>query len=963
MPGNYIVQVTDTNGVLGTGRTYTTPGGATNANADVTTIGATNLNIDFGLNNRPPVDGNETNVVTEDTPLVVGAASGLLANAVDPDGSPMTVSAFTVPGVGAGTVGTPLTIPGVGSLTIQSTGAYTFTPALNFTGPIPVVTYTVRDSGGLTDTSTLTLSMVPVNDPPVDGDETNTVTEDTTLTVPAATGLLANATDVDGDTPLTVSAFTVPGVGAGTVGTPLTIPGVGSLTIQSTGAYTFTPDLNFTGPIPVVTYTVRDPGGLTDTSTLTLTMVPVNDPPVDGNETNTVTEDTTLTVPAATGLLANATDVDGDTPLTVSAFTVPGVGAGTVGTPLTIPGVGSLTIQSTGAYTFTPDLNFTGPIPVVTYTVRDPGGLTDTSTLTLTMVPVNDPPVDGNETNTVTEDTTLTVPAATGLLANATDVDGDTPLTVSAFTVPGVGAGTVGTPLTIPGVGSLTIQSTGAYTFTPDLNFTGPIPVVTYTVRDPGGLTDTSTLTLTMVPVNDPPDAVDDNQAVLPGVDTPLTLLANDSDVDGDSPLTVIAATLADPTQGTLTQQPDGSWSFVSAPGVSGPVVVNYTISDPTGATDSAVHTVNVANQPPVVVDPDPTPGTPSIDPADPTNLLVPAVDNVPLSVDLDDYYTDPNTGDTLTITPDLTGLPAWVTYDPATGILGGTPPVDNSGTPVVVPVTVDDGQGGTFTGTITITPVNPGPDAVDDTQAVGPVTPTTVTFLANDTDPDGDPLTVTAATLVDPTQGTLTQEPDGSWTFTSTVGVSGPVLINYTITDQDGATDSAVHTVDVGNVPPTLVDPDPTPGTPSIDPADPTNLLVPAVDNVPVAVDLDDYFTDPNTGDTLTITPDLTGLPAWVTYDPATGILGGTPPVDNVGPVVVPVTVDDGQGGTFTGTITITPVNPGPDAVDDTQAVQPETATPLTLLSNDTDPDGDPLTVTDRHPGRPDPGHADPTA
>ncbi|WP_198356968.1 Ig-like domain-containing protein, partial [Hydrogenophaga crassostreae] len=126
------------------------------------------------------------------------------------------------------------------------------------------------------------------------------------------------------------------------------------------------------------------------------------------------------------------------------------------------------------------------------------------------------------------------------------------------------------------------------------------------------------------------------------------------------------------------------------------------------------------------------------------------------------------------------------------------------------VPVTVDDGAGGAFTGTITITPVNPGPDAVDDTQAVVPETATALTLLTNDTDPDGDPLTVTAASLVDPTQGTLTQLPDGSWQFTSAPGVSGPVLVNYTITDQDGATDSAVHTVNVANQPPVITDPVP---------------------------------------------------------------------------------------------------------------------------------------------------------
>src|SRR3990167_3959692 len=303
--------------------------------------------------------------------------------------------------------------------------------------------------------------MVPVNDAPADGDESNFVFEDTTLTVAdgAAGDLLNNATDVDGN-PLTITQFTVPGVaGTITAGSPAVIAGVGTLTINANGSYSFVPVANFAGAIPVVTYTVADGQGGTDTSTLTLTMVPVNDAPVDGNESNTVTEDTTLTVPAATGLLANASDVDGN-PLTVSAFTVNGV-PGAIGSALPIAGVGSITISADGSYSFTPLANFNGPIPVVNYTVSDGLGVTDTSTLTLTMAPANDAPVDGDESNTVTEDTTLTVPAATGLLANATDVEGN-PLTVSAFTVGGT-AGVIGTPLAIPGVGSITVSADGAY--------------------------------------------------------------------------------------------------------------------------------------------------------------------------------------------------------------------------------------------------------------------------------------------------------------------------------------------------------------------------------------------------------------------------------------------------------------------------------------------------------------------
>ncbi|WP_284309669.1 cadherin-like domain-containing protein, partial [Hydrogenophaga electricum] len=170
-----------------------------------------------------------------------------------------------------------------------------------------------------------------------------------------------------------------------------------------------------------------------------------------------------------------------------------------------------------------------------------------------------------------------------------------------------------------------------------------------------------------------------------------------------------------------------------------------------------------------------------------------------------------------------------------------------------------------------------------------------------NDTDPDGDPFEVVSAELADPTQGTLVRNPDGSYTFTSAPGVSGPVVINYTIRDQDGAEDSATHTVNVANQPPVLEDPNPgDPESPEVDPTDPTNLIVPAVDGTQVSVDLGDYFSDPNPGDVLTITPDLSSLPPGVVaeYDPSTGVLTVTPPVDNNGPIVIPVTVSDGQGG-----------------------------------------------------------------
>jgi hypothetical protein len=96
---------------------------------------------------------------------------------------------------GTQAVGAPVTIAGVGDITINANGSYTFAPALNFNGAVPVITYTVSDGAGGTDTSMLTLSVTPVNDPPVGVNDVIPVTEDT----PVTQNVLGNDTDPESD--------------------------------------------------------------------------------------------------------------------------------------------------------------------------------------------------------------------------------------------------------------------------------------------------------------------------------------------------------------------------------------------------------------------------------------------------------------------------------------------------------------------------------------------------------------------------------------------------------------------------------------------------------------------------------------------------------------------------------------------------------------------------------------------
>ncbi|MCP9790153.1 cadherin-like domain-containing protein, partial [Cyanobium sp. Maggiore-St4-Cus] len=208
--------------------------------------------------NVAPVDADEVVTVSEDS----SASGNLLSNVVDPDGATPVILSFGVDIDGDGVVdnflpGQTATIAGVGTITIGSNGDYTFDPVDNYNGSVPTITYTVSDQAGGTDTSTLDITVTPVNDALVDGDETVEVAEDTN-----ATGnVLLNVVDPDGLVPI-VTQFTVPGdANVYTAGQAATIAGVGTITIGSNGDYTFDPVDNYNGSVPTITYTVSDQAG------------------------------------------------------------------------------------------------------------------------------------------------------------------------------------------------------------------------------------------------------------------------------------------------------------------------------------------------------------------------------------------------------------------------------------------------------------------------------------------------------------------------------------------------------------------------------------------------------------------------------------------------------------------------------------------------------------------------------
>ena len=887
------------------------------------------------VSNPAPTAHNDAVTVAEDSaPTNVN----VLANDVDPDGDPLTVTTATA---------------GHGTVSIQANGTIRYQPDANFNGT-DTISYQISDGQGGFSTATVTLTVTPVNDAPVAGDDTRTTAEDTTLTVPAATGVLANDTDVDGDT-LSVTQFTVAGVtGSFTAGNTATIAGVGTLRINADGSYVFTPAANYNGTVPVATYTVSDGKGGTDTGTLALTVTPVNDAPVAGDDTRTTAEDTTLTVPAATGLLANDVDVDGN-PLTITQFTVAGVtGTFAPGSTATIAGVGTLRINADGSYVFTPAANYNGAVPVATYTVSDGQGGTDTATLTLTVTPVNDAPVAGDDTRTTAEDTTLTVPAATGVLANDTDVDGDT-LSVTQFTVAGVtGSFTAGNTATIAGVGTLRINADGSYVFTPAANYNGTVPVATYTVSDGKGGTDTGTLALTVTPVNDAPVAVADTRTTTEGANLTVTaasgVLSNDTDVDGDS-LSVsaingvpanVGQAVAGSSGGVFTVNADGSYTFAPngqfedlGVGETRQTTVTYTVSDGHGGTSTATVTITVTgtNDAPVATAIPPSAG----------------VDGATFSLNTSTSFSDVD-GDTLTYT--ATGLPAGLTINPATGVISGTinraASQGGTGGVYTVTITANDGNGGSTPATLTLTVTNPAPNAVNDTRAVTEDTAATGNVLANDVDPDGDPLSVTGFAVAGisgtfnpgdtaniPGVGTLTINADGSYVFTPAPDYIGAVpQVTYAISDGNGGTDTA--TLDLGPVTPGNDAPTSTPLAPQS-----------SVDAAAVTLNVSGNFSDGD-GDPLTFS--ATGLPPGLSINPTTGVISGT--IDHLassaGSYTVKVTATDPSGAKTEQTFAWAVTNPAPTGAPIANATGVDgTAVTMPLAAGFSDPDGDTITYS----------------
>ncbi|MGX1415654.1 VCBS domain-containing protein [Bradyrhizobium elkanii] len=588
---------------------------------------STTLTITIHGTDDAPVAVADTGSANEGGITPATAASGnVLTNDTDVDNvhSDLVVSAVAGGTVGAGLAGA------YGTVTINADGSYSYViddanptvDALNVGGTLTdTFTYTVSDGQGGTSSTTLTITIHGTDDAPVAVNDSGSATEaggtgNSTAGSNATGNVLTNDTDVDNTTAsLVVSAIrtgAVEGSGsAGTLGSGL-VGAHGTLTLNTNGSYTYVVNnndaavqaLNTGGTLTdSFNYTVKDPGNLTDTAVLTITINGANDAPVGVDDTGSATEaggvsNGTPGSNATGNVLTNDTDVDNTTAsLVVSAIrtgAVEGSGsAGTLGSGL-VGAHGTLTLNTNGSYTYVVNnndaavqaLNTGGTLTdSFNYTVKDPGNLTDTAVLTITINGANDAPVGVDDTGSATEaggvsNGTPGSNATGNVLTNDTDVDNTTAsLVVSAIrtgTEAGSGtSGTVGSALT-GAHGSLTLNADGSYSYAVNngdtavqaLNSGGTLTdTFTYTVKDPGNLTDTAQLVVTINGTND--------AAVISGTKTGIVIEAAQSngsgtptatgtltDTDVDNPPNTFTASSGTTSHGSYTMTAGGVWTY-----------------------------------------------------------------------------------------------------------------------------------------------------------------------------------------------------------------------------------------------------------------------------------------------------------------------------------------------------------------------------------------------------------------
>ncbi|WP_257966355.1 tandem-95 repeat protein [Vibrio parahaemolyticus] len=902
---------------------------------DLVVSGSANLDI-LPINDAPNAE-NDVITTEEDTAVTID----VLVNDSDVEGDVLSIQSASGPSE-------------QGSVDIVD-GKLVFTPAENFNGEA-TITYIVTD-GDLTDEAKVTVTVTPVNDSPVAVDDTVSTQEDTVVTI----DVLPNDSDVDGDK-LSIQSASVP-------------EAQGKVEIVE-GKLVFTPAENFNG-YAEITYTVTD-GQLTDEAKVTVTVNPVNDAPiikVDAVESiteNAVSTDT---------LVATLEVADTDTPedqltvslennsngyfvlvgdevkltqagvdavnndelnlkdLTISASVSDGVNptandsdslivnrvndAPTVENAIadqvlsedfdtytidlnevfkdtdsslefSVSGNNSIQISIVnGVATISPTADWNGS-EALTFTATDPSGESVSQTVNFTVAPVADIVADKA---TVVEDT----PTIIKVLGNDT-FEGDDQV-VSLDTNNG------------PANGTVSVNPDGSVTYTPNDNYVGK-DTFTYIVTS-GGVSESTTVEVNVTPVNDAPVAKDDIATTQEDTAVTIDVLPNDTDIDGDTLRIDSASVPSD--QGTV-EIVDGKLVFTPAENFNGDAEITYTVTDGELTDEAKVSvTVNPVNDAPTI----------KVDAVESITEDAVSTDTVVATLTVRDTDTPE---DQLTVSLENNSNGYFVLVGNEVKLTqAGVDAVNNDELnlkDLTISASVSDGVNPTASDSdsLIVNRVNDAPtveNAIADQELSEDFA--TYTIDLNDAFKDSDSALNFS---VSGNSNVLVSIENGIATITPTADWNGSETLTFTATDPSGESVSQRVDFTVAPVADIVAD--------KATVVEDTSTVIKVLGNDTFEGDGKVVSLDTNNGPangTVSVNPDGS-----VTYTPNDNYHGA----DSFTYIVT----SGGVSESTTVNVDVTPVNDAPVAKDDIATTQEDTAVTIDVLPNDTDVDGDKLSI-----------------
>ncbi|MFW1093805.1 tandem-95 repeat protein [Vibrio parahaemolyticus] len=902
---------------------------------DLVVSGSANLDI-LPINDAPNAE-NDVITTEEDTAVTID----VLVNDSDVEGDVLSIQSASVPSE-------------QGSVDIVD-GKLVFTPAENFNGEA-TITYIVTD-GDLTDEAKVTVTVTPVNDSPVAVDDTTSIQEDTAVTI----DVLTNDTDVDGDK-LSIESASVP-------------KEQGTVEVVD-GKLVFTPVENFNGDAEI-TYTVTD-GQLTDEAKVTVTVNPVNDAPtIKVDAVESITEDAVSTDTVVATLTVRDTDTSEDQltvslennsngyfvlvgdevkltqagvdavnndelnlkDLTISASVSDGVNptasdsdslivnrvndAPTVENAIadqelsedfatytidlndafkdsdsalnfSVSGNSNVLVSiENGIATISPTADWNGS-ETLTFTATDPSGESASQTVDFTVTPVVD--IKADSTNVV-EDT----PTIINVLGNDTFEGADKVVSLDAENS--------------PKNGTVIVNSDGTVTYTPDDNYVGE-DAFTYIVTS-GGVSESTTVEVNVTPVNDAPVAKNDISTTQE--DTPVTIdvLPNDNDIDGDK-LSIQSASVPE-AQGKV-EIVDGKLVFTPAENFNGHAEIIYTVTDGQLTDEAKVTvTVNPVNDAPTI----------KVDAVESITEDAVSTDTVVATLTVRDTDTSE---DQLTVSLENNSNGYFVLVGNEVKLTQvGVDAVNNDELnlkDLTISASVSDGVNPTASDSdsLVVNRVNDAPtveNAIADQELSEDFA--TYTIDLNDAFKDSDSalnfsVSGNSNVLVSIENGIATISPTADW--------NGSETLTFTATDPSGESISQTVNFTVAPVADIVAD--------KATVVEDTPTIIKVLGNDTFEGDGKVVSLDANNGPangTVSVNPDGS-----VTYTPNDNYVGKD--------TFTYIVTSGGVSESTTVSVDVTPENDAPVAKDDTATTDEDTPVTIDVLPNDTDVDGDKLSV-----------------